>query len=424
MRNISIIKLISFFFFAALITVNLAFFIESKRQIRDAEYLTYERFMLGMRIRGQVEGNAAKQLAQIGLRNSELDPIKIRQDGEKIYSDSYTDMIRYNKKLYFVPRFSSIDPKMFSRIMDAAGLNISSKDDIAKNDVPLENLEEISSNGIWVLWLVVNIVMVAFFIVVLKKLLRLRNLKNMIRRAGEEDKFRLIKVEANDEIGQIAGEFNTTMQKIDAIKQARALFLRNILHEFRNPIMKGRIMADMIAEILQDDKAGDRLKQIFIRLEMILGEVVKVEKLVSSEWELKTNKHRVIDIVDHSVDMLLLKDTSRIEVLADGDISAVEVDFELYATGVKNLIDNALKYSSDKVLVSIYKNKICIISAGSELEPERLEFDRAFNRRVETSNSGLGLGLYIANQIFKKHGHVLKYKHEDGKNIFMICFGE
>jgi len=43
------------------------------------------------------------------------------------------------------------------------------------------------------------------------------------------------------------------------------------------------------------------------------------------------------------------------------EISAVEVDFELYATGVKNLIDNALKYSSDKVLVSIDKNKICII---------------------------------------------------------------
>jgi len=424
MRNISIIKLISFFFFAALVTVNLAFFIESKRQIRDAEYHTYERFMLGMRIRGQVEGNAAKQLAQIGLRNSELDPNKIRQGGEKIYSDSYTDMIRYDKKLYFVPRFSSIDPKMFSRIMDAAGLNISSKDEIAKNDVPLENLEEISSHNIWVLWLVVDIVMVAFFIVVLKKLLRLRNLKNMIRRAGEEDKFRLIEVEANDEIGQIAGEFNTTMQKIDAIKQARALFLRNILHEFRNPIMKGRIMADMIAEILQDDKVGDRLKQIFIRLEMILGEVVKVEKLVSNEWKLKTNKHRVIDIVDHSVDMLLLKDTSRIEVLADGEISAVEVDFELYATGVKNLIDNALKYSSDKVLVNIDKNAVCISSTGDELEPERLEFDRAFNRRVETSNSGLGLGLYIANQIFKKHGHALKYKHEGCRNIFMICFGE
>lgn len=422
MRNISIIKLISFFFFAALITVNLAFFIESKRQVRDAEYHTYERFMLGMRIRGQVKDNAAKQLAQIGLKNSELDPIKIRQGGEKIYSDSYTDMIRYDKKLYFVPRFSSIDPKMFSRIMDAAGLNVSSKDDIAKNDVPLENLEEISPHNIWVLWLVVDIVMVAFFIVVLKKLLRLRNLKNMIRRAGEEDKFRLIKVEANDEIGQIADEFNTTMQKIDAIKQARALFLRNILHEFRNPIMKGRIMADMIAEILQDNKAGDRLKQIFIRLEMILGEVVKVEKLVSNEWELKTNKHRVIDIVDHSVDMLLLKDTSRIEVLADDEISAVEVDFELYATGVKNLIDNALKYSTDKVVVSIDKGALCISSVGSELEPERLEFDRAFNRRVETSNSGLGLGLYIANQIFKKHGHTLKYKHENGKNIFMICF--
>ena len=422
MRNISIIKLISFFFFAALVIVNLAFFIESKRQIRDAEYFTYQRFMLGMRIRGQEDGNITKQLAQIGLKNSDLDPNEIRQNGEKIFSDSYADMIRYNKKFYFVPRFFSIDPKMFSRIMDAAGLNISSENDIAKNDVPLENLEEISSHNIWILWLIVNIVMAAFFIVVLKKLLRLRNLKNMIRRAGEEDKFRLIKVEANDEIGQIASEFNTTIQKIDAIKQARALFLRNILHEFRNPIMKGRIMADMIAEILQDDKVKDRLKQIFIRLEMILGEVVKVEKLVSNEWELKKNKHRVIDIVDHSVDMLLLKDMSRIEVRADGEISTVEVDFELYATGIKNLIDNALKYSSGKVLVNIDKNTVCISSTGDELEPERLDFERAFNRKVETSNSGLGLGLYIANQIFIKHGHTLKYKYEDGKNIFLICF--
>lgn len=422
MRNISIIKLISFFFFAALITVNSAFFIESKRQVREAEYLTYERFMLGMRIRGQIDGNASKQLAQIGLKNSDLDPNSIRQGGEKIFSDSYADMIKYNKKFYFVPRFSSIDPKMFSRIMDAAGLDLSNKDDIAKNDVPLENLEEISPHNIWILCLVVNIVMVAFYIVVLKKLLRLRNLKNMIRRAGEEDRFRLIKVEANDEIGQIAGEFNTTMQKIDAIKQARALFLRNILHEFRNPIMKGRIMADMIAEILQDDKFKSRLKQIFIRLEMILDEVVKVEKLVSNEWELNKNKHRVIDIVDHSVDMLLLKDTNRIEVRADGEISAVEVDFELYATGVKNLIDNALKYSNGKVLVNIDKNAVCISSTGDELEPERLEFERAFNRKIETSSSGLGLGLYIANQIFKKHGHTLKYKHEDGKNNFLICF--
>jgi two-component sensor histidine kinase len=422
MRNISIIKLISFFFFAALVIVNLAFFIESKRQIRDAEYFTYQRFMLGMRIRGQEDGNITKQLAQIGLKNSNLDPNEIRQNGEKIFSDSYADMIRCDKKLYFVPRFSSIDPKMFSRIMDAAGLNISSENDIAKNDVPLENLEEISSHNIWILWLIVNIVMAAFFIVVLKKLLRLRNLKNMIRIAGEEDKFRLLKVEANDEIGQIAGEFNTTMQKIDAIKQARALFLRNILHEFRNPIMKGRIMADMIAEILQDDKFKSRLKQIFIRLEMILGEVVKVEKLVSNEWKLKKNKHRVIDIVDHSVDMLLLKDTSRIEVRADAEISAVEVDFELYATGIKNLIDNALKYSSGKVLVNIDKNVVCISSTGDELEPERLDFERAFNRKVETSNSGLGLGLYIANQIFKKHGHALKYKHEDGKNNFLIYF--
>jgi two-component system, OmpR family, sensor kinase len=419
MRSISIVKLISFFFFVALIIINSAFFIESKRNIRDEEYFTYQRFMLGMRIRGQEDGNITQQLEQIGLKDSSLSPSEIRQNGEKIFSDSYADMIRYNKKLYFVPRFFSVDPKMLTQIMNAAGLDPSKKHIIMQN-LALENLKELSSNRIWILWFVVNIVMMAFFIAVLRKLLKLRNLKNLIRKAGETDKLKLIKIEANDEIGQIASEFNATMQKINTIKEARALFLRNILHEFRNPIMKGRIMADMIAELLQDDKFKNILKQIFIRLEMILGEVVKVEKLVSNEWGLKKNKHRVIDIIDHSIDLLLLKDTSRIEVRADNEISAVEVDFEFYATGVKNLIDNALKYSSGKVLVSIDKNTVCISSIGDKLEAEKLDFERAFNRKVEASNSGLGLGLYIANQIFKKHGHTLKYKYEDGKNNFLI----
>lgn len=419
MRSISIVKLISFFFFAALIIVNSAFFIESNRQIRDAEYFTYQRFMLGMRIRGQEDGNITQQLEQIGLKDSSLSPSEIRQNGEKIFSDSYADMIRYNKKFYFVPRFSTVDPKMLPQIMTAAGLDPSKKK-ILRNELALENLKELSSNRIGILWLVVNIVMTAFFIAVLRKLLKLRNLKNFIRKAGETDKLEPIKIEANDEIGQIASEFNATMQKINTIKEARALFLRNILHEFRNPIMRGRIMADIIAELLQDDKFKNRLKQIFIRLEIILGEVVKVEKLVSNEWGLKKNKHRVIDIIDHSIDLLLLKDTSRIEVRVNNEINAVEVDFELYATGVKNLIDNALKYSSGKVLVSIDKNTVCISSIGDKLEAERLDFERAFNRRVEASNSGLGLGLYIANQIFKKHGHTLKYKYEDGKNNFLI----
>jgi len=419
MGSISIVKLISFFFFVALIVVNSAFFIESNRQIRDAEYFTYQRFMLGMRIRGQEDGNITQQLAQIGLKDSSLNPNEIRQNGEKIFSDSYADMIRYNKKFYFVPRFSSVDPQMLSQIMAAAGL-APSRSSIIRNGVPLENLKELSSHRIWILWFIVNIVMTAFFIAVLRKLLKLRNLKNFIRKAGEKDKLEPIKIEANDEIGQIASEFNATMQKINTIKEARALFLRNILHEFRNPIMKGRIMADIIAELLQDDKFKNRLKQIFIRLEIILGEVVKVEKLVSNEWALKKTKHRVIDIIDHSIDLLLLKDTSRIEVRANNEISAVEVDFELYATGVKNLIDNALKYSSGKVLVSIDKNTVCISSIGDKLEAQRVDFERAFNRKVETSNSGLGLGLYIANQIFKKHGHILKYTYEDGKNNFLI----
>ncbi|MCD8213468.1 MAG: ArsS family sensor histidine kinase [Campylobacter sp.] len=424
MRNLPIVRLISVFFVITLGIINFSFYQEYKRQESTAEYLTFQRFMLGMRIREQTDVNITQELLNIGLKNSDIDKTKIRNEGKKILKDSYCDMILYDGKFYFIPRNPMQPKEYFMRIMTVAGINPDVADgNITLENFPvLENLQEISLQGFWILCLTINSVIIVFFIVVLRKLLRLRNLKNMIRKAGEKDNFKMIKIEANDEIGQIAYEFNTTIKKINAIREARTLFLRNILHEFRNPIMKGKIMADVVSELLKDDKFKNQLNLIFTRLEVMLGEVVKVEKLVSNEWDLKKNEHRVIDIIDHAVDLLLLKDTNRIVIDTDDEISVINVDFELYATAVKNLIDNALKYSPDEVIVRVDKTKLCVSSAGDRLEDNRLDFSKAFNRKTELAGSGLGLGLYIANQIFAKHKHKLKYEYKDGRNDFIICF--
>lgn len=418
MRNVSVLQLISFFFCIALIIINSAFFIESARQVKDMEYFTFQRFMLGMRIRGQEDGNITQQLKQIGLKNSEISPELIRQNGEVVLGDSYSDMIRFDKKLYFVPRSFSTDDKFLPRIMIAAGLD-PSKEDVTANRPALENLNDLTPHRIWLLWLTVDIVMAVFFIAVLRRLLRLRNLKNMIRKAGEKDKFKRIKILANDEIGQIAGEFNTTINKLNAIKEARTLFLRNILHEFRNPVMKGK----MVSKIINDDRYKNTLNKIFVRQEMILGEMVKVEKFISNEWELNQNYYRLIDIIDHARDLLLSQENDeRLKIQTKGDSPVIKADFELYATAVKNLIDNALKYSDGKVFIDVSQDALSITSDGDEVEASKLDFDKAFNRKNEGANSGLGLGLYIANQIFKKHGHVLGYERKEGKNNFFVYF--
>ena len=420
MRNISIIKLISFFFILALVVINISFTIEYNRQIKDLNYFTFQRFMMGMRTIGEEPQNKDDLLAELGIKLSDTPKNEIRTNGKKLLEDSYCDMILYHNTLYFVPRDPPPPKKSMVKIMLLAGIAPKSDEEvISMDDRPaLENLENFSLNRLWILWGTMNVVTVIFFIIVLRKLLRLRNLKSAIRAFGDQTTFQEIPVDSKDELGEIAAEFNLAMKKIHLLKESRTLFLRNILHELRTPVMKGKILAS----IIKDDEFKGQLRQIFIRQEVLLGEMVKVEKLASNEWVLSTKEYRLVDILDHAIDLLLMHDTKRICINAEDTTPILMADFELLATAVKNLLDNALKYSKNDVIVDICPDHISICSDGEKIPEQRLDFTRAFNRDIESTSIGLGLGLYIANSIILKHSFDLLYHHENGKNYFRIFF--
>ena len=68
-------------------------------------------------------------------------------------------------------------------------------------------------------------------------------------------------------------------------------------------------------------------------------------------------------------------------------------------------------------------NIISVCTLGKKLPFEFSSYIEPFFKG-ELSNAnqdGFGLGLYIVNEIIKKHNFVFKYKHSKGKNIFMIC---
>lgn len=256
-----------------------------------------------------------------------------------------------------------------------------------------------------------------FFSIVMRKLLRLKELKKAIRSYGEGKTVSMMGVKGEDELGKIAEEFTMAMQKIHHLKEARALFLRNILHELKTPIMKGKIVSHSV----ENDVKKEQLNRVFERLESLLGEMVNVEKLSANECELVTQEYRLVDVVDHACD-LLMSDTSRLHVNIHAEAPLLRVDFELFATALKNLLDNALKYSCEEVSILLGREGIEIISVGEPLNALQQDFTRAFNRAQEGAKQGLGLGLYIANAISVKHGFCLICTYADGQNHFTIRF--
>lgn len=410
MRKISIVTLVTIFFALTIVVINIALVLEYKRQVSDLQLFAFQRFVMGVKMMRDMPEDLDEQLSKLGIRVSEKEMKLLQREGEKLFEDPFSDVVLYEKKLYFVPR----PPPPFP----PKGLRSMPPPPHFKGPPPiLEDKGEFSASRVWILSAVVNVLLILFFVIVLRKLFGLRNLKSAIRAFGNERVFKPIAIDSADELGEIAMEFNQAMEKIHLLKEARTLFLRNILHELKTPIMKGQI----ISQSLENSKKKEPLERVFTRLESLLGEMVKVEKLTSNEWIVDKKEYRLVDVLDHARD-LLMSDTSRLKVNANSEAPIVCVDFELFATALKNLLDNALKYSVGEVEVSIDDKQIGVCSFGEKLHQERLDFSKAFNRETEGAPNGLGLGLYIANAIITKHGFALNYLHVKGQNCFVIVF--
>ncbi len=260
----------------------------------------------------------------------------------------------------------------------------------------------------------VNLAVMLFYLYVVRRLWPLQRLKRTIGDFAGGDTAVRARIEGEDEIAQVANEFDRAIEKIDELQSSRNLFLRNIMHELKTPIAKGRLIADLI----EDEKNAERLKQMFARFEYLLSEFGKIERVTSGDLQLNRKRFRMVDIVDDALDLLMLeRDALHLEVRDD---AWIEADFELMSAALKNLIDNAVKYGTSTPTVTIEYHRVSVASKGEMIDKTLL--DRVFKRQFEASTRGLGLGLYITKSIAQKHGFSLEYEHENGWNYFSIRF--
>lgn len=255
--------------------------------------------------------------------------------------------------------------------------------------------------------------LILLYVFILKKLKPLRRLKKQI------DKFaqgRLNEVEdvsvGVDEISQVSTAFYQAILQIRKLNQSRQFFLRNMMHELKTPITKGLITLEMIEE----DKYKERLENIFNRLEILINEFAAIEQITSGAAFINRKKYNLLDVLDEAKE-IAMSDDSKIRIFM-GESFFVNVDFKLFTTAIKNMIDNALKHSEDGfVQIDIMEKYICFKNRGAELNNTLEYYTQAFTQGSKQKSS-FGLGLYIVNTILEAHNMELDYSYEDGVNLF------
>jgi two-component system, OmpR family, sensor histidine kinase SenX3 len=200
-------------------------------------------------------------------------------------------------------------------------------------------------------------------------------------------------------------------------------FINAVTHELKTPITSIRLYL----ETMQRRDVGETQRQQFFSLmlsdtDRLLGTVEQVLTAGESGYKRGKRHHLALDfqaLVRECIELARTRhhlETSAIafEPANDGNPVEVVADPDGLRTAVSNLLDNAIKYSGDKVEISVRLETpdglalLRVTDRGVGIPSEELK--RIFKRfyRVPGRNSfkikGTGLGLFIVRAVAKAHG--------------------
>ena len=258
------------------------------------------------------------------------------------------------------------------------------------------------------------LVLTVSFLLILQRLRPLTRLRRKIAKFGDGAMDVSFATDGKDEIALIANELENTRVKISTILESRTLFLRNVMHELKTPIAKGTIATQMLGS----QKQIDRFTSIFGRLESLVGEFALIEEVTSVNDKSEFTECRLVDIIDGAIDMAMV-DKKSVSVDIDTSIKMF-VNYRLYTTAVKNMIDNGIKYSTDKhIRIVMINTELSYESRGPCIKHPLKYYIEPFTKDNPSKNS-FGLGLYLVDSILKAHDKVLAHEYDNGVNRFIF----
>jgi len=262
---------------------------------------------------------------------------------------------------------------------------------------------------------ILGVLLLFMYIMVLRKLTPLKKLHRQIEQFAAGDLDVKIEEQGGDEIGKIAESFDKAIRHIKQLMSSKNLFMRNIMHELKTPITKGRI----IVETIDDPMAKQVLTNAFERMNELISDLAEVERITMYNFAPEKRDTTLQEVIDRT-ERVLMTDPSKYELEVHD--RPLHTDVKLLALVLKNLLDNGIKYSPDHhVRLVTVGNRIEVRSVGEPLKEDLSFYTEPFSQEEKRSH-GFGLGLYIVANILEKLGYGFRYRYdkEKGENVFEV----
>ncbi|KNH15425.1 histidine kinase [Arthrobacter sp. ZBG10] len=208
--------------------------------------------------------------------------------------------------------------------------------------------------------------------------------------------------------------------EITRTEEIRNDFVANVSHELKTPVGAISLLAEALESSADDELAvrrfAKRMHKESGRLAALVQDIIELSRLQGASVTQQGGPVDVNAVITEAVDRSQLPAESKnISIVVGGRTEGrVFGDQDLLVTALRNLIDNAIRYSPPNTRVGIgVRSKeglvaISVTDQGEGLSPEDQE--RVFERfyRVDAARSrhtgGTGLGLSIVKHVAANHG--------------------
>lgn len=266
---------------------------------------------------------------------------------------------------------------------------------------------------------------------------------DQVKAMQPEDLSHRVETGANrDELTRLAETFNQLLDRVEQAFRVQRMFLSNVSHELKNPIMAMRAQLDVtlqrdrdpdayrkaLQSVLDDVRALGEVEEKLLQLARIYNNPAGIpfapvrldELLLQAKEQLQKNQPRYRAVIDPG------------QLPESDEILHVSANEALLRTALLNLMDNACKYSPDKrVLVRVRfqpdgGHLVEVCDNGPGIAPEELDliFEPFYRSpQHQSSVKGTGVGLSLVRSILHLHGVAIKVlQPEEGGSVFQLKF--
>jgi len=253
------------------------------------------------------------------------------------------------------------------------------------------------------------------YLLVLTMLSPLKQLSRTMKHFSHGDLNVRSELSGKDEIAELSKDFNLMAKRLQQALNAKEELLREVGHELRTPISKGKFALEGINE----SHSKTVIKEAFNDLDTLTSTILNQNRI--DEEEMNIERFKASTLITQALSKLTIDEKEIHVSLEDFEISA---DLHYMSLALKNLVENALKYTQT-LPIKIRASNACIhiVSYAEALDRPLAYYTQPFTRASE-KKEGFGLGLNISKKIVDKHGFTLNYTHRSGENDFILCFDQ